>query len=111
MPNNKEKRNITVGIKVSQKEYNFLEKQAKENSMTIPQYVREVIFFDNCQPAIEQNSFQFKVLRLLSFCSGILALLSDKSFTTEEEQKLLKSEINKITSSIGIDPDTIKKKK
>ena len=101
-------KNSQVNIRFSEEEYIQVQQRAKANDMTITAYLRERIFFD--APLTEQNSFEFKVLKVLGFCAGILTALSDEKFNDKEKQELVQTEINKILISIGIDPQKAKKK-
>jgi hypothetical protein len=74
-------KNLT--IRVSEEEYNFIQKKAQENRQSPSSYLREKVFFDI--PRTEYNSFEYKVLRMLSYCTGISSAIAIGTPTIEQE--------------------------
>ena len=100
-------KNKKVTIKFSEKEYKQIQKKSEENCLPISSYIRERIFFD--APIIERYSFEFKVLKALSFCAAALAELCAKFLTTKAENEAFIKRFRKIAIENGIDPDKVKK--
>ena len=80
MTDNKTKK---VTIRFSEEQYKDLLKQAKSSNMDLAFYIRERIFFD--APQIEQNSFEFKMLKSISYCVGALKGMMDLKLNTEDK--------------------------
>ena len=80
-------KNLT--IRVSEEEYNFIQKKAQESRQSPSSYLREKIFFDI--PQTEYNSFEYKVLRMLSYCTGISSAVAlETPSINQEGQKQIK---------------------
>lgn len=94
-------KNKNLVVRLSQEEHEQIEQRAQNNEMSLSAYVREKIFFD--APILEKSSPNFKILRTVSYCAGVLSKLADNSFDNEEK-KDLEQQIKKIMSSNGVAP-------
>lgn len=98
-------RNKNLSLKVSKEEYDLIEKKAKENNTSLSNYLRERVFYD--VPNIEPYSFEFKMLKSISYCTGILAYLS-KVQLSETDRIEAEKEAGRIMKSNGLDESYLK---
>lgn len=98
MTNSKNRR---ITIRFSEEQYRELSKQAKDSNMDLAFYIREKIFFD--APQIEQNSFEFKMLKSVSYCVGaIRGMMNLKLALSANDKKIIDEEILKIMTANGL---------
>ena len=95
-----------VTIKFSEEEYKILQNKSEENCMPVASYIREKIFFD--APIIKKHSFEFRVLKTLSFCAAVLVEVCKKFLSNKENEAVMDS-FQKIAAENGLNPDEIKK--
>ncbi len=102
-----EARNKRLTIRFSDEEYESLMDKAKNNNMDFTTYVRERIFFD--APQIEQNSFEFKALKSISYLVGMVRGIADLklSLSTTEKENIDK-EITRIMTSNGLNESQVR---
>ena len=100
-----EVKNIPITIKFSESEYQSLQNQASVNGLPLATYARERILFD--VPQIEHQSFEFKVLKALSYCVGMLSTVGNSKLS-EEEITEVDEEAARIMKANGLDLDMIK---
>ncbi|MDA0902327.1 MAG: hypothetical protein O3B09_02825 [Proteobacteria bacterium] len=93
-------KNKNLVVRLSQEEYELIEQKAKNNDMSVSSYAREKIFYDT--PILERSSPEFKMLKTISYCAGVLGKIADRDFKNEEKKKL-EQEIKKIMSANGIE--------
>ncbi len=94
-------KNLT--IRVSVEEYDLIQQKAQASNLSPSSYLREIIFFDI--PQIEHHSFEFKVLKALSYCVGSLKMIAEKEFTKED----INAQAAQVMIKNGIDPEKAKK--
>jgi hypothetical protein len=68
--------------------------------MDISSYLRERLFGDNV--ISDKKSFEYKTLKLLSFCTGTLNAISNKEFPKKNDQETIDDLIKDIMSSYGL---------
>ncbi len=98
MANNAKTKSLT--IKLSQEEYEVLQQKAKNNNMPLATYVRERIFYD--VPHLEKHSTEFKLLKTISYCAGILSKMADIKFESDKDKKSLQEEIDVFMVGNGV---------
>ncbi len=96
MTNSKNRR---ITIRFSEEQYKDLSKQAKSSNMDLALYIRERIFFD--APQIEQNSFEFKMLKSVSYCVGAIKAMMDLKLKNEDK-KIINDEILRVMIVNGL---------
>lgn len=94
-------------IKFSQREYQLLQERASANNMPLSTYAREKILFD--VPQIEHHSFEFKTLKGISYCVGILSTFCNLKLS-EQEMEDAEKEAKRIMIANGLDENFIKQK-
>ena len=102
-----EAKNKRITIRFSADEYYDLQKKASLNNMDLSTYARERVLFD--VPKIEHQSFQYKVLKGVSYCVGILSTAASLKLS-EEEMTEAEEEAVRIMKANGLDEDMIKSK-
>lgn len=90
----------TVGVRLSKEEHEILKSKANKNKMTISKYIKERVFFDDV--INKNNSLDFKILRTVSYCAGVLSKMADVQLSSDQEQEELKEEIKEIMTTNGI---------
>lgn len=88
-----------VTIRFSGEQYDELTTQAKANGMDLANYIRERVFFD--APQIEQNSFEFKMLKSVSYCVGAIRGMVDLKLS-KADKKVVSDEVSRIMNYNGI---------
>jgi len=96
----KNSKNRSLVIRLSEEEYEDLKQKADNNEMPISSYAREKIFFD--APALEKSSTEFKILKTISYCAGVLGKMSEIQFSSNQDQKSLEAGIKEVMASNGI---------
>ena len=94
-------------VKFSQREYQLLQEKASANNMPLSTYARERILFD--VPQIEHHSFEFKMLKGISYCVGFLSSFGNLKLS-EQEMESVEKEAARIMIANGLDKDFIKPK-
>lgn len=102
-----EAKNKRVTIRFSEEEYYDLQKKASSNKMDLSTYARERVLFD--VPKIEHQSFEYKVLKGISYCVGLLSTAASLKLS-EEEMTEAEEEAVRIMKANGLDEDLIKSK-
>ena len=100
-----EVKNRPLTIKFSESEYQLLQNQASVNGLPLATYARERILFD--VPQIEHQSFEYKVLKGISYCVGMLSTVGNAKLS-EEEIIEVDEEAARIMKANGLDLDMIK---
>jgi predicted DNA-binding protein len=98
MSNNSKSKSLF--IRLSEEEYEILKKRADNNEMPLASYAREKIFFD--APNLEKGSAEFKILKAVSYCAGVLGKMSEVQFSSNQDQKSLEETIKEVMASNGI---------
>ncbi len=96
-----------ITIKFSEKEYDAVLQRASSNNMPLATYVRERIFFDI--PQIEHQSFEFKMLKNVSYCVGSLMAFG-KLKLSDEDRGFVADEIMRVMKSNGLDENLVRAK-
>lgn len=96
-------RNHRVTIRFSEEEYQKLIKKVTDNNMDIANYIRERILFDSDH--IEDDSFEYKVLKGISYCVGAIATISDLKLN-DKEKISIEEEVIRIMRSNGLKIET-----
>ncbi len=94
-----------ITIRFSEEQYKDLLHQAKSSNMDLAFYIRERIFFD--EPQIEQNSFEFKMLKSISYCVGVLKGMTDLKLNSEDKSAI-SDEILRIMMANGLKESQVK---
>jgi len=93
-----------ITIRFSEDEYFDLQKKASMNSVDLSTYARERVLFDT--PKLEQQSFEFKMLKGISYCVGMLSAVSELKLS-DEELDWAQEEIFRIMKINGINQDLL----
>ena len=96
-----------ISARVSQEEYDLIVEKASMNNMPLSKYIRERILFDI--PQIEHQSFEFKALKGISYCAGILATAINLKLTPQEKETA-EQEAIRIMITNGLDEKLIRTK-
>lgn len=102
-----EAKNKRITIRFSEEEYYDLQKKASSNKMDLSTYARERVLFD--VPKIEHQSFEFKMLKGISYCVGLLSTAASFKLS-EEEMTEAEEEAVRIMKANGLDENLIKSK-
>jgi len=94
-----------VTIKFSETEYKLLREKASKSNLPLATYARERILFDI--PQIEHQSFEFKVLKGLSYCVGLLATTANLKLSNDEISEI-EEEASRVMKANGLDENMIK---
>ncbi len=85
----------SITIKLSQEEYEILQKRARNNNdMPLASYAREKLFYDI--PHLEKHSFEYKALKGISYMVGAIRIM-----TQDQKEEVLK-EVKIIMDKNGI---------
>jgi len=93
-----------ITIKFSQTEYQNLLQKASLSNLPLATYARERVLFDT--PKLEQQSFEFKMLKGISYCVGMLSAVSELKLS-DEELDWAQEEIFRIMKINGINQDLL----
>jgi len=100
----KNSKNKSIFIRLSEEEYEILQKKANDNSMPIASYAREKLFIDI--PILEKNSPEFRIIRTVSYCAAVLSKIAATEFASEDQQKAIEEELRRIMASNGINQNS-----
>jgi hypothetical protein len=92
-------------IKFSQKEYEELLQKASFSNMPLATYARERILFDVSQIQ-QQQSFEFKMLKGISYCVGSLLAFNQLKLSDPEKQ-IVSEEIMRVMKANGLDENLV----
>ncbi len=98
MSNNSKRRSLS--IRLSEEEYKIIQQKANDNSMPIASYARDKLFVDI--PILEKNSPEFRIIKTISYCAAVLSKISATQFMSEDQQKAIEEETQRIMASNGI---------
>ena len=95
-----------ITIKLSQTEYQNLLQKASFSNMPLATYARERILFDVPQIQQQQQSFEFKMLKGISYCIGSLLAFNQLKLSDPEKQ-IVSEEILRVMKANGLDENLV----
>jgi len=100
----KNSKSKSLSIRLTEEEYEILQQKADDNSMPIASYARDKLFIDI--PILEKNSPEFRIIKTISYCAAVLSKISACQFASDDEQKSIIEETQRIMTSNGINQNS-----